>query len=229
MALYTVGHSTFTEQDFAKILDGKVDLVADVRSHPESRWPWFEKSKMQDWLPSFGFGYEWFAALGGWDKRHLKFAESMAEHGVDVAAYAKGKFPKQRISKNLPTSPDASQLNLPHVRPEWTNIGLRDYSFYMTLPEFMEGCDRLVQRGEKENIVYLCCECTWWRCHRSMISDYLLFRGVDSYHLMPHIRQKDGVKFIDGSKMTPHSKHIGNRLERYEPSIIDTWKSWCPR
>ena len=70
----------------------------------------------------------------------------------------------------------------------------------------------------------MCCECQWWRCHRSMIADYLAFRKIDCQHIMPHVRQKNKVKFVDGYKLTSHMKVFGNRLERYESEIIDRWK-----
>jgi hypothetical protein len=98
----------------------------------------------------------------------------------------------------------------------------------MTLPEFLEDCDRLVERGKKEDLGFMCCEAVYWRCHRSMISDYLAFRGVEVFHLQPHWRQKNKVKFVDGFRLMKHSDKIGNRLERYEPEIVECWKLWHP-
>jgi hypothetical protein len=57
-----------------------------------------------------------------------------------------------------------------------------------------------------------------------MISDYLAFRGVESQHVMAHWRQKNKIRFIDGYKLTPHSKVLGTRLERYELEILERWK-----
>ena len=57
-----------------------------------------------------------------------------------------------------------------------------------------------------------------------MISDYLSFKGIESHHIMPRMRQKNKIKYIDGHKLISHSNVIGNRLERYEQYILDSWK-----
>ncbi len=215
MPIYSAGHSTFSQEEFGGMLKGTVRVLADVRSHPGSKWPQFQKENLEIWVPEIGIQYEWWPSLGGWDKRHLQFAEEMAKHDVDVSVYARGKFPKQRIAqKTLPTSPsEANQLTLPCCKPEWTNTGLRDYSWYESLDEFLTGADKLIARGNEADIAIMCCEALPWRCHRSMIADYLAFRGVEVYHIM-------------GKKLKPHSSMLGNRLERYDEGIIQKWKSW---
>jgi uncharacterized protein (DUF488 family) len=226
MALFSIGHSTYSEADFLGSISGKISTVIDVRSHPESRWPQYERLQLHEWLPKAGIGYEWWPELGGWDRRHEHLANEFEPKGVDLHVYAKGKFPKQRIGKKFPDAVESSQLALPHIRPKWTNVGLYDYSYFMMLEEFLEGADRLIERGKTEDLGFMCCEALWYRCHRSLICDYLTFRGVESFHLTPHWRQKNKVKFVDGFRTAPHSKYLGNRLERYEPEIIDRWNSW---
>ena len=81
----------------------------------------------------------------------------------------------------------------------------------MTLDEFIEGCSSLIERGKIENVAFMCCECQWWRCHRSMIADYLAFRKIDCQHIMPHVRQKNKVKEKDKSK----NSRDGNSPEAY--------------
>jgi len=138
----------------------------------------------------------------------------MASYGVQIASYLGRGFPKQRIAAT-----EATELQ----DPAWTNTGLRDYSYFMATDGFLRGADELIARGAVEDVAVMCCEVHWWRCHRSMISDYLAFRGVESFHIMPHVRQKNKVKFIDGAKIIPHSSVIGNRLERYESFPLRAW------
>jgi hypothetical protein len=223
MAIFTVGHSTISSEAFVDLVKGKLTTVIDVRSHPTSRWPQFRREEMEKWLPEAGIGYEWWPGLGGWDVRHENLRDSMLTHGVDLASYMRGKFPKQRIAQNK--EPPAEQEKLPIVKPEWTNVGLRDYSWFMSLPEFVDDAEKLIARGANEDVGIMCCEALYFKCHRSMIADYLLHKGVDSTHLQPTFRQKNKIKYVSGSKGPFHSSVIGNRLSRYDPEIVDAWPS----
>lgn len=205
--IYTIGHSTLSKEKFLELVR-PVKTVIDVRSHPTSRWEQFRKEELERWLPAAGVGYEWWPELGGWTSRHLRLVGEMEARLVDVRAYARGKFPKQRIGKNFP-HPD--QAELPLGRPSWTNQGLWDYSWFMSLDEFLDGAERLIGRGRTEDVGIMCCECLWWKCHRSMVADYLCFRGGDATHLQPKLRA--------------HSAALGNRLERYHPEVLAAWEA----
>lgn len=222
--IYTMGHSTLPAEDFVKAVKSReISTVLDIRSHPTSKWDWFWKEKMEEWLPAAGLKYEWWPELGGWTKRHLEFRDRLSPRGVDLDAYAKGKFPKQRIGK-VTEDPEDPQLGLPGVKPAWTNQGLWDYQFFLSIPEGVNGLRNLIERGSKENVVIVCSECQWWRCHRSMVSDALASAGVASFHVMPYFRQKNKVKYAAGTKSTNHFKVLGNRLERYEPDVVEAWE-----
>lgn len=158
---------------------------------------------MEEWVPAAGFNYEWWPQLGGWTAKHAPLAKKMSKHGVDLAPYMKGKFPKQRIAK---TSEEEDQKS---DKPKWTNVGLYDYQFFMTILEFLEGARDLALRSQSENVGIFCAEVLWWKCHRSMVCDCLHWYGVESFHVQP--------KFIE------HSKAISNRIERYEPEVIAAW------
>jgi uncharacterized protein (DUF488 family) len=218
--IYTIGHSTFPADELAgMMLAAGVDTLLDTRSHPGSKWPWHRKEEMEISVPKTGIGYEWWPNIGGWLPEHAPLADSMAEHEVQIASYLGRGFPKQRIA--------ATEAEVdPNGPPRWTNTGLRDYSYYMATPGFMEGVQCLIHRGQTENVAIMCCECQWWRCHRSMISDYLAYLGVPSYHIMPRVRQKNLVKFVDGIKVSPHAECLGNRLERYEDYTIRAWEHY---
>jgi uncharacterized protein (DUF488 family) len=207
--IYTIGHSTLNEEEFINVIH-PIDVVIDIRSHPTSRWEQFRKENMERWLPIHGKNYEWDPRLGGWSSHHLHMAEKFEKKMVDISAYAKGKFPKQRIGK-ITHKDNNSQLNLPGVKPTWTNQGLYDYGWFMSIPEFISGAEDLIQRGIKENIGIMCCEVLWWKCHRSMVADYLIWRNTDVIHLQP--------------KPKYHADVIGTRLDRYDPEIIQAWKA----
>ena len=48
----------------------------------------------------------------------------------------------------------------------------------MQTPEFERSLDELVQLANRERIVLMCAEAVPWRCHRSLIADALLVRGI---------------------------------------------------
>ena len=67
MDIYTVGHSTHTEEEFLKLLqDANIEKLVDVRAFPGSRkFPHFHQDRMRDWLPAHGVAYQHCEQLGG--------------------------------------------------------------------------------------------------------------------------------------------------------------------
>jgi uncharacterized protein (DUF488 family) len=68
--LATVGHGTWSEEDFGKLLAAAgIRLLVDVRIAPGSRkFPHFGKDRLAQWLPARGIGYRWERRLGGFRK-----------------------------------------------------------------------------------------------------------------------------------------------------------------
>ena len=66
----------------------------------------------------------------------------------------------------------------------WRNESFRGYADYMETAEFREGIERLLTIAGKQRVAIMCSEAVWWRCHRSMISDYLKVKGIDVRHIM---------------------------------------------
>ena len=73
------------------------------------------------------------------------------------------------------------------------NEMFRGYADYMETEDFQKGVERLVDLAPKSGpIAIMCAEAVWWRCHRSLISDYLKARGVEVLHI------------LDSKKVEPH-------------------------
>jgi len=69
----------------------------------------------------------------------------------------------------------------------WRNEMFRGYADYMETEDFRKGIARLVDLAEKVGpTAIMCAEAVWWRCHRSLISDYLKARGVEVLHILDH-------------------------------------------
>jgi len=67
----------------------------------------------------------------------------------------------------------------------WRNEAFRGYADYMETEDFRNGFARLVDLAHQSGpTAIMCAEAVWWRCHRSLISDYLKARGVEVIHIL---------------------------------------------
>lgn len=66
----------------------------------------------------------------------------------------------------------------------WRNESFRGYADYMETEDFEKAAGALEAIALKQPTAYMCSEAVWWRCHRSMVSDYLKARGWRVLHIM---------------------------------------------
>ena len=78
------------------------------------------------------------------------------------------------------------------VNTAWHNKAFMGYADYMETAPFKAAIEQLEQIATHEKVAYMCSEAVWWRCHRSLVSDYLKARGWEVLHIM------------DIGKSTPH-------------------------
>ena len=74
--------------------------------------------------------------------------------------------------------------------PASRNLGLRNESFrnyadYMLTDEFRQGVKKLLEIAAGKRTAIMCAEAVFWRCHRRLVSDFLLANGVTVQHIMP--------------------------------------------
>jgi len=84
---------------------------------------------------------------------------------------------------------------LRHPRRDSTNLGWRNLSFrgfadYMQTSEFEAGMKRLLRIAAEKRCALMCAEAVPWRCHRSLIADALLVRGMPVEHIMSEKRRQ---------------------------------------
>jgi uncharacterized protein (DUF488 family) len=99
-----------------------------------------------------------------------RLAQSLAQAGIDY--------------RHLPglggrRTPDESSLNL-GLRDE----GFRGFADYMQTPEFDAALTDLIDAASERRTAIMCAESLPWRCHRSLIADALLARGVAVRHIL---------------------------------------------
>src|ERR1035437_7577452 len=76
------------------------------------------------------------------------------------------------------------------VNMGWYNASFRGYADYMQTPEFRKHLDALIELAKQERIAVMCAEAVPWRCHRSLIADALLIRGIRTEDIMSPTRRQ---------------------------------------
>lgn len=99
------------------------------------------------------------------------------------------------LRKPVPDSPNSA----------WRNLSFRGYADYMQTPEFASALEELVERGQGNDLVIMCSEAVPWRCHRSLIGDALLVRGVKVLDIM-------SAKKAPAHKLTPFAQVVGTQV-----------------
>jgi len=79
----------------------------------------------------------------------------------------------------------------------WRNDSFRNYADYMQTPDFRAGIAELLALAEQNRTATMCSEGLFWRCHRRLVSDYLLAQAHTVWNIMP-----------DG-KLQPHGLTAG--------------------
>ena len=92
------------------------------------------------------------------------------------------------------------------VNTGWRNPSFRGFADYMRTPEFVAALDPLIQLARAHPTVMMCSEAVPWRCHRSLIADALIVRGIPVEHIMTaHSRKPHTLTpfaKVDGDKIT---------------------------
>ncbi len=66
----------------------------------------------------------------------------------------------------------------------WRDASFRAYADYMGTEDFARALDSLIELAQGSSVAIMCAEAVPWRCHRWLVSDALVTRGVDVYHIL---------------------------------------------
>lgn len=138
---------------------------------------------------------------------------------VDVRTVPRSRHNPQFNKASLPRAlkkAGLSYVHLPglgglrHARRDSLNLGWRNASFrgfadYMQTPEFVQSLEELMQLAARERVVLMCAEAVPWRCHRSLIADALLVRGIRTEDIMSQSRRQEHT-------LTPFAKVRGKSI-----------------
>jgi uncharacterized protein (DUF488 family) len=94
----------------------------------------------------------------------------------------------------------------PGVNGYWENQSFHNYADYAMTADFAAGLEELLALGESKRCAIMCAETVWWRCHRRIITDYLLARGFDVFHIV-------SSDVPEPAKITPDAVAVDSHLE----------------
>ena len=136
-----------------------------------------------------------------------EFIGLLQAHGatrvVDVRTVPRSRHNPQFDKASLPSSLKKAGLSYVHlpglgglrhaqldsVNIGWRNASFRGYADYMQTPKFAQSLDECIQLASQARIVLMCAEAVPWRCHRSLIADALLVRGIRTEDIMSTTRR----------------------------------------
>jgi uncharacterized protein (DUF488 family) len=151
------------------------------------------------------------------------FIELLKGHGikrlVDVRTVPRSRRNPQFNRDEMPKSLSRAHISYSHL-PElgglrkprkdspntgWRNASFRGFADYMQSPEFEQGLQRLIEMSAREPTAIMCAEAVPWRCHRSLIADALVARGVPVEDII-------GGERAQPHKLTPFARVEGARV-----------------
>jgi uncharacterized protein (DUF488 family) len=93
----------------------------------------------------------------------------------------------------------------------WRNTSFRGYADYMQTDAFRENVEEVAALAGEMRCALMCAESVPWRCHRSMVADALLVRGIPVEHIINPGKRRPHT-------LTPFAKVEGTRI-LYPPEV----------
>jgi len=124
---------------------------------------------------------------------------TLAEGGVKYASF-------QDLGGRREARPDSTNT-------AWRNASFRGYADYMETPAFAAAIDRLRTIARRSRVAVMCAEAVWWRCHRSLIADYLTASGTHVLHI------GSGGKVAEHALKAPASMVDGHLSYAGDPTL----------
>lgn len=142
---------------------------------------------------------------------------------VDIRTIPKSRHNPQFTQENLKKSLKAAHIHyrwqktlggLRHtlkdsINTGWRNASFRGYADYMQTPDFAAAIDELLAASPPEQTAIMCAEAVPWRCHRSLVGDSLLTRGIEVEDIFYDTK---GKSRREPHRMTSFARAKGGRL-----------------
>jgi len=153
-----------------------------------------------------------------------EFIELLLQHQikilVDVRTIARSFHNPQFNEDSLPSDLEKARIKYIHLKGlgglrhakkdsinlGWRNKSFRGYADYMQTPEFEVSLNELIALAKKSQVAIMCAEAVPWRCHRSLIADALLVRGIKAIDIISEssVKVHELTRFakVSGTKIT---------------------------
>jgi uncharacterized protein (DUF488 family) len=144
-----------------------------------------------------------------WSRRMPQFSTdalsaSLEEQGIRYE-HTPALGGRRRKAKDAPPSPNTY----------WRIDAFRAYADYAATPEFGAAITELTRKAGERRTTIMCAEALWWRCHRRIITDYVLARGIEVLHIM-------GSGKVETATLTPGAQVLPDKTILYvkEPQLF---------
>jgi uncharacterized protein (DUF488 family) len=139
---------------------------------------------------------------------------------LDIRTVPKSRHNPQFGQDQLPGSLKAAGIEYRYLaglgglrrpRPDspnggWRNTSFRGYADYMQTDEFAQNVDTVVALAQDTRCALMCAEAVPWRCHRSLVADALLVRGIPVEEIIgpqkPKPHKLTAFAQVDGARIT---------------------------
>jgi uncharacterized protein (DUF488 family) len=124
--------------------------------------------------------------------------------------FGQDQLPRSLLDAGIEYRYLAGLGGLRHPRPDspnggWRNTSFRGYADYMQTAAFAENVDAVIALAQDRRCALMCAEAVPWRCHRSLVADALLVRGIGVEDII-------GPQKPTPHKLTPFARVEGTRI-----------------
>ena len=138
-----------------------------------------------------------------------EFGQILSAHGIEVLVDVRSfpgsrrypQFNRAALAESLASigiryrhEPRLGGRRTPHAdshNTAWRNASFRAYADHMETDDFRKGVEDLLELAASARVAVMCAEALWWRCHRSLISDYLKAAGHAVVHIVAQTKTEE--------------------------------------
>jgi uncharacterized protein (DUF488 family) len=95
----------------------------------------------------------------------------------------------------------------------WREAAFRNFADYAETPEFRAAFDELATLAQAGRPAVMCAEAVWWRCHRRIVTDYLIAAGFAVEHIFDE-KKREPAKLTPGAQPRPEGTILYEGAER---------------